>query len=82
MQIINKTRKCDHCGCVTLLDSRICPKCGNSFIVKNDEFVSNLNRTDQISQLIKLLEFSNGVNIRFSFINKSQIDIDFISTCS
>jgi rRNA maturation protein Nop10 len=79
MQIVNKTRKCTSCGCVALLDSKICPKCGKYFSKNNptnmdDDFY-------QMSQLIKLLQFSNGVNIRFSFVNKSQVDIDLFRTC-
>lgn len=78
MQIVNKTRKCSNCGCVALLDSKICPKCGKYFNNKNEYAYNDF---DQISQLIKLLQFSNGVNIRFSFENKSQIDVDLFTTC-
>lgn len=79
MQTVNKTKKCNSCGCVALLDSKVCPKCGKYFYSNNNEYFNN--DFEQISQLIKLLQFSNGVNIRFSFVNKSQVDVDLFTTC-
>jgi hypothetical protein len=82
MQMINRTKKCDICGCVALLDSKICPKCGNSLISHTYESACDSSDNSQISQLIKMLEYSNGVNIRFSYVNKRQIDVEIFSACS
>jgi hypothetical protein len=32
MKLINKTRRCSSCGCISFPDSRVCPKCGKSHI--------------------------------------------------
>jgi uncharacterized OB-fold protein len=32
MKLINQTRRCSSCGCISFPDSRVCPKCGKSHI--------------------------------------------------
>ena len=76
MKMLNKTVKCDYCGCVSLPDSRLCPKCGNSYITKHDESCLPVNNFDQADQIVNIPRLSSSINIRLSFINNSHIDVD------
>ena len=82
MQTMNRTRKCSNCGCVALFDSKTCPKCGNCLISRTYVFDESQNDFCQMSQILKLLQFSTNVNIRFSFVKKSRLDVDIFSACT
>jgi hypothetical protein len=79
MKILKNTIKCDYCGCVSLPDSRSCPKCGNSYIVKHDESYLPINNLEKAVQMVKIPELSNSISIRLSFIKNSHIDVDILS---
>ena len=32
MKLINQTKRCSSCGCISFPDSRSCPKCGKSHV--------------------------------------------------
>jgi hypothetical protein len=81
MKIINKTLRCEICGCICLPDSRICPRCGKSFtmINKKKNIQANylkLSEQENVDEWFKsnfLLSSSNSsdITINISVINYS-----------
>jgi len=47
MKLINQTKRCSSCGCLSLPDSRYCPKCGKSHIetgiARKPETIEDIN---------------------------------------
>ena len=75
MMLINTTRKCSNCGCISFPDSRLCPKCGSSFHSKpislpeeraqeNDNAIIKYIKDD----LLKIIEHKGEVHINISIL--------------
>jgi RNA polymerase subunit RPABC4/transcription elongation factor Spt4 len=82
MKTLNKTVKCNYCGCLSLADSRSCPKCGSSFVVKENDIVLLGDSNNQLNEVVQVPSFPNSVNIRLSIVNKYQVELNILSIYS
>lgn len=59
MRLVNKTKQCSQCGCISFPDSKHCPKCGKSYtgivipqrhdtVLKRLEFKGNCSQDEYI----------------------------------
>lgn len=75
MMLINTTRKCATCGCISFPDAKLCPKCGSSFYSKTNQLVQEpaLENTSVIvkhikDDLLKIIEHKSEISINISIV--------------
>lgn len=82
MKTLNKTVKCNYCGCLSLADSRSCPKCGSSFAAKENDIVLLGDSDNRINEVVEVPDLPSSINIRLSIVNKYQVELDILSIYS
>lgn len=75
MQIINKTVKCNECGCVAFPDSKTCPKCGNYLRLNDSKSISPVEINEIINQLARITHEYNYNDIRITIQNNLEVNV-------
>lgn len=76
----NMTKKCNICGCISLPDSRSCPKCNNNLYKQTIELIYTDSINRDAGNFVQINEITNNIHISFSNIDRELCRISIFST--